>query len=300
MFDYAFYNQKLLSNESIVVHHKHHPVNSEEVVNKFKQHFKVVGAEDFRDALKSLETENVDAVYIPKHGRNDGAAFPCCKNLIHAVFTADVKEKHGDRYACVSHWLSQEFGGLVPAVPHMIDLPDLYGNLRIEYGIPKDAVIFGRTGGLDTWDIPWVRASVVGAVKTNSKVWFLLQNTPVFCHHPRIIHIHTSVDASFKTRFINSCDAMIHARKQGESFGLACGEFSSRNKPVITWGGSPEKSHLSILGNKAIIYFNQNDLKSILTDSFVLNHPTPADGWNAYEDYTPEKIMPVFQKEFLQ
>jgi uridine kinase/ribulose-5-phosphate 4-epimerase/fuculose-1-phosphate aldolase len=36
---------------------------------------------------------------------------------------------------------------------------------------------------------------------------------------------------------------MLHARKVGESFGLAPAEFSIRNKPVITYANSIERSH---------------------------------------------------------
>ena len=45
---------------------------------------------------------------------------------------------------------------------------------------------------------------------------------------------------------------MIHARQEGESFGIAVGEFSFCNKPVITYSQSPEKNHLVTLGDKGL------------------------------------------------
>ena len=48
-------------------------------------------------------------------------------------------------------------------------------------------------------------------------------------------HIHTY---SEKEAFYRTCDAMLHARRDGETFGLAVAEFSVRNKPVITKGAS--------------------------------------------------------------
>jgi hypothetical protein len=79
---------------------------------------------------------------------------------------------------------------------------------------------------------------------------------------------------------------MIHARKDGETFGLAVAEFSVQNKPVITWAPNfmhnfmfclkelsryirniaPNycKAHLYYLGKKAIKYTNKRDLTDIL------------------------------------
>lgn len=34
---------------------------------------------------------------------------------------------------------------------------------------------------------------------------------------------------------------------QEESFGMAVGEFSIKNKPIITWALSNEKSHIDFL-----------------------------------------------------
>ena len=45
------------------------------------------------------------------------------------------------------------------------------------------------------------------------------------------------IDLNKKVEFISSCDAMIHARQMGETFGAAVSEFSIKNKPVITCRG---------------------------------------------------------------
>ena len=45
------------------------------------------------------------------------------------------------------------------------------------------------------------------------------------------------MDLNYKVKFINTCDAMIHARAMGETFGLAVAEFSKKNKPVIFVSG---------------------------------------------------------------
>jgi len=53
-----------------------------------------------------------------------------------------------------------------------------------------------------------------------------------------------------KAQLINACDGMINARDIGESFGLACAEFSMKNKLVITYFMSPQRSQIEILGDK--------------------------------------------------
>lgn len=45
--------------------------------------------------------------------------------------------------------------------------------------------------------------------------------------------VYKQISIYEKTTFINTCDAMLWARHDGETFGLAIGEFSSKNKPVI-------------------------------------------------------------------
>ena len=93
---------------------------------------------------------------------------------------------------------------------------------------------------------------------------------------------------------------MIHARNEGESFGLSCGEFSIRNKPVITWNGSRERSHIEILGDKGIYYNNEGDLYEIMSNFWKqLITPGISQDWNAYKDYTPEKVMKIFNEVYL-
>lgn len=96
-----------------------------------------------------------------------------------------------------------------------------------------------------------------------------------------------------KQRFINTCDAMIHARGRGETFGLACAEFDVCDKPVITYDMSPEKEHLIILGDRARTYNSAESLFMQLM-SFDKNKCTlPGVG---YAKYTPTYVMQIFEK----
>jgi hypothetical protein len=86
---------------------------------------------------------------------------------------------------------------------------------------------------------------------------------------------------------------MIHARKQGETFGLACGEFALSMKPIISFIGSVEKAHLDILGNKVIGYSDKQSLHTILVNFKKEEHSMENNG---YLEYTPEHVMNIFSK----
>jgi hypothetical protein len=125
----------------------------------------------------------------------------------------------------------------------------------------------------------------------NEHAYFLFMNTRKFCEHPRVIHLNRNLDLNYKTKFINSCDVMIHARDIGETFGLSIAEFSIMNKPIITCKCG-EIEHINILGDRAIIYNNKEELIHIFNNIETIIHSRT--DWNAYTDYSPEKIMELF------
>lgn len=296
MFDYAYYNRELLGNESIIFYDRANPRNHSTTIDKFST-FKCVAIDSFKDLDTALEKEQCDAVYFVKGGWRDSRLPTACKSLIHVIGTAPATEKHGDVYAYGSYWLS-EFcsGGTLPAVPYMVTLPDVNEDLRKVLGIAPDAVVFGRNGGMDTWNLPYADQVIKTVLEQKENVYFLFQHTPLTFTHRRVIHLPSTSDMVFKTKFINTCDAMIHARHEGESFGLSCGEFSLRNKPVITWFGSRERNHIEILGEKGIYYNNPEEMKTTLLDF----EKQPHKDWNCYTEYTPEKIIKIFDKVFLK
>jgi hypothetical protein len=84
---------------------------------------------------------------------------------------------------------------------------------------------------------------------------------------------------------------MIHARIEGETFGLSIAEFSIRNKPVITCQVG-DMEHINILGDKAIIYMSKDNLMDVFNNiKYIIRGGTK---WNAYSYYTPANIMEMF------
>jgi hypothetical protein len=107
-----------------------------------------------------------------------------------------------------------------------------------------------------------------------------------------------TADMEYKTRFIKTCDAMLHARHHGETFGLSCGEFNRWNKPIVGCSTVGDRCHIETLGDSFIGYSNPQELYSILMGmdrGFVSGR-----SWDKYsEKHTPEAAMLKFKEVFL-
>jgi hypothetical protein len=293
MFDYAYYNKILLGNESIVLYNITRSENHPDVVAKFQKEFKVFGVPHFHAIDPILAQEGVDVLYVIEGGDATNHVSKVCKTVNHCVF--GCKNPHGSVYAVISPWINR-YGTSYPVVPHMITLPDIEGDMRAELGIPQDATVFGRHGGQDQFDIGYVQTTVEEIARTNPSIYFLFMNTKPFCESiPNIIHIGPIVNMEAKTRFINTCDAMLWARKDGETFGCAIGEFSARNRPVFATR-TGDLAHAEFLGDKAF-WYDENTLKQMIL-GFNKDIEKTKD-WNAYKEFGPEQVMATFKRVFL-
>jgi len=291
VYDYAKYNRIILGNESIVFvdRNKVHPL----VLEKFSE-LNVVLYDSWTDLERKIAEHSIDVAYMIISGRNTGLHIKGCRNVFHAVFEC---EPHGDKYAMVSEWLSKQ-NNFPYWVPHMVDMPDnVSDDLRKELGIPEDAVVFGRHGSYDTFDIDFVRIAIRRALVARDDLYFVFLNTPEFYKHPRIFYLSAETDIIKKNKFINTCDAMIHARARGETFGLAVAEFSSKNKPVYSYFLSQERAHIDILGNRGVYYSNEEEIFLLL-----LNHQKEygKEDWNQYKAFAPQPVMERFRDTFLK
>ena len=299
IFDYAFQNQKILGNDSIVFYDRRSEQAQASVFQKFQREFRLVPYDQFSDVQQTAELKLIDAMYLIKSGERDDYMLPGVPNLMHAVFPQKIDEMHGDIYAYVSKWLSDECSnGKIPYVPHMIDLPIEGKSLRSDLSIPEGATVFGCYGGSDSFNLDFVKKTIAEIVDQNSLIYFLFMNIDRFIDHPQVIFLSGNPDPVFKSSFINTCDAMIHARGIGESFGLACGEFSMHNKPVITYALSPQRNHIDVLGSKAILYKGPNELKKIFLGFDRAWHHKQE--WDCYsKEFSPAVVMKKFASVFL-
>lgn len=291
LYDYAYYNREILKNESIIVSNKNSNLDA---LKKFESQFEVFLYDSPEEIDKIVTDNNVDIFYAQKAGEKDNIFSTKCKNVVHAVFPNH--QPHGDAYAHISKWLAGALNW-PHYVPYIVKKLDYHGDLREKLGIPENAIVFGRHGGLDTFDIPFVKEIVVRIAEIRPDIYFLFLNTDVFTRGLKnIIHLQGTSSEVVKSKFIHTCDAMLHARGRGETFGLAVAEFSIANKPVITWSGSPEKCHTDILGDKGLYYYNPQDLVNILLNF----SPDNTKDWDAYsKDFNPEAIMAKFKQVFI-
>lgn len=288
LYDYALGNRDILGNESIIISDANADLTS---LDKFKTQFPVYLYSDFSEVESIIHNENIDAVYWIKAGFNDGKLVNNAKNLVHSVFKHN--DVHGDVYAYVSEWLSDEMSnGELPYIPHMVNLPKHNLDYRESFGL-KDKFIIGWYGG-DNFELPFAKQAVIDVAKERDDVVFLFMNCTPFTSESNIYFIKGTTNLDEKVAFINTCDVMIHSRERGETFGLTVAEFSTFGKPIITYFNSPERNHINILGDNGIYYTNYNDLYKILSEI-----DSSVKGYNCYTDFTPEKVMNKFKEIFL-
>jgi hypothetical protein len=256
-------------------------------LEKFKSRFgnRVILYNTFGE-LGTSSSYRIDVAYFIKAGFNDGLLFPGAKNIVHAVFNAS--DKHGDVYVAVSEWLGKKHS--VDYLPHIVSLPDIKEDFREFIGASHNDVVFGRYGGYDQFDVPYLGEVIKAAADKGIK--FLLMNTKQFNYqHPNVKFLEANTDMNTKTAFINTCDAMIHGRTDGESFGLAIGEFLHQNKPVVTNAECRDKNHIHVLGDKGIYYSNGNELYEILISFEDKDYNVKS----LVDQFKPEIVMQKFK-----
>jgi hypothetical protein len=292
MYDYAHFNEVLLGNSCIVITRDFRATHGE-IYAKFEKRFPVFYITNREDIDAVVRREGVDVLYVQKSGEVDWYGTNACKCVVHAVFT--TRFPHGDIYAAISPTLNTLFGTRVPVVPYMVYLEDTDESFRGELGIPTDAVVIGRHGSYDSFDIPFVHTAVQTFLDRNPNMHFVALNTKPFATHPRIHYLPRTTDLRVKRKFINTCDVMLHARLRGETFGLACGEFAISQKPIVTYAHSPERAHMDILGSVCTTYASADELVDVIESGVWKKNMEN----NGYMQYTPELVIEQFRSVFL-
>ena len=298
IYDYAHYNETLLNNKSVIVV----PISSIEqnrnddiAVTKFMQRFQVYFYKNKDDLERFIY--DCDIFYTIKFGKNDGLISDTVKTVVHCVF--EMLEPHGKVYAAVSKQIAEKYNQKV-WVPHMIGLPPskTKENLRKQLGIPDSAIVFSRYGGYDTFNIDFVYKEIEKIVNERDNIYFMFINTPIFYQHQQIKYLPKIVDNDDKNKFICTSDAHLECSNFGQSMGLAIGEYSVNNKPIICYNGwTWNQSHFQILGDKAIKFNTAQEFYNVIT---TFNPKDYEDkDMNCYKDYSPEIVMERFKDVFI-
>lgn len=303
MYDYADYNETILGNNSICLYDKNGKHNDGLGLQKFEKRFDVFAYDHWSEVAPFIARNNIDILYMIKGGEWDGKLVDNCKTCIHAVFQNN--QPHGDVYAYVSEWLSKKMSnGKLPFVPHIVQKwhidPYRPVSLYQELGIPYDAFVFGRYGGATEFDIPEVKEYIKQVVNTRDDIYFLFMNTNKFYDHKQIVHVPATTDMEYKARFTNTCDAMIHARRMGESFGLAICEFLAAGKPVFAFAGGADQHHVDLLKNTGNLYTSINDLNNLIAGFNPLKEYARCSEYRKIvEPFLPDNVMRKFKEVFI-
>ena len=303
VYDYAYYSRELLDLDPIICYDTKYQ-NSPAVIEKFKKEFDTISYENFSEVQLLVDRIQPDYFYALKYGTPDHILVNGSKNLIHSVFSKNINDVHGDVYAVVSEWQSLQTGNKVPFVPHMLNLPKIGDDIRDQLSIPKNHVVVGRYGAKDTFNVNFAPSVVLQVLEKRKDMWMLFANTSTVIEHPRCIYLNEIVDINEKVRFINTCDAMLHARDYGETFGLSVLEFASKNKQIISYDNEALQSshplggrnHFLFLGQNCFKYQNQQQLGHIL---MYLTKSNPFNTEYLVDKFSPSNVMLQFKKVFL-
>ncbi|MBB6462948.1 glycosyltransferase family 4 protein [Flammeovirga kamogawensis] len=300
LFDYAYYNEKILGNISYIISDKTKLKNSpqeNQILNKFTSSFpeRVFLYETHDEAQDFIDKTQSDIIYFIKSGKKDHNLFKNIRNVIHVVF--GYYKPYGDEYFYISEYLAQKKGKFRSSfVPHIVNLPDVDSNLRTSLKIPKDATVVARYGGLNTFDIDYVHQAIKEVLEEQDNIYFIFVNTQFFHKHPRIIYLDPIYKLEDKVAFINTSDAYLHARSDGETFGLAIAEFHIKGKNIITSKSKKDNAHLDILQDECYIYSDKDSCKNLLLQTKTLK----PKNFNVYKQFSPQIVMQYFDKVVIK
>lgn len=217
--------------------------------------------------------------------------------------------RQGDAFAVTSEWAQRRFhvGPVVHLPVPRCPAPAVGAvrALRAELRIPKRATLLCYMGGPDSFSIAWVRKALFGSAAT-LRGWLdplpelhllFMPMQAGLPEHARVHSLPATSDPARKAAFYHACDGLLHARSNGESFGMVVAEFSSCNKPVITQGraeGAYETAHLDMLGARAWAYAPHSPdslLAQIRRLASTPRNVTQARDWNAHAANEPAPLM---------
>ena len=295
LYDYAAQSRVHLGVTPIIFHEADQ-TEASQAVARFAAAFPVRAYRDAAERANLFEAERIEVAYALKTTRALYPRNPLGCAAVHEVF--NYFEPHGESYAYISPWLAQAASaGRCPAVPHIVDPPSPRGTLRAEFGVPPGAMVVGRHGAADQFNIPFLARALEGALAKRPDLWVMLLNTDLPLRHERVVHVPRTLDRQRVADFVASCDLGLNGRRVGESFGLAIAEYLAQDKPVLVWEGGRDRHHLALIDDPAFRYRTCDDL----TQALVRFEPREGRGrWRRQvEAFAPEPVMRAFGRVFL-
>lgn len=155
-------------------------------------------------------------------------------------------------YYFVSHWLMEKspwHDGKGKVLFNPIKRPATGETLREQYSIPKDAFVFGRISRPDLNDDDFILRAFE-RVANNNCYLFILAPTKAIRESPlpkNTILLEPTIDEVELSRFYNSLNALLHYRREGETFGMNIAEAMMHSVPVISHDSDVDNAQLELL-----------------------------------------------------
>ena len=263
LYNYARYNEEVLGNESIIITYEH---TNLEAKDKFSKRFETL-VEPWQNYENALKSRKVDYLYMQKAGWNDGKYLQSIPTLIHCVFKGF--QPHGHRVAFISDYLAESefYNPTLFTVPYIVDnLPRASFSLREQLQIPSTNIVLGYHGGENQFNINYAKKAIERVLCIRDDIQFIFLNIKPWINHPKVHFLPGTFDMDYKAAFIEACDGMIHARSDGETFGLSIAEFAVKDKPIICQGFAQDWAHIMMLKDTGIYYHTEKQLYQILKD----------------------------------
>eukprot|EP00668_Euglena_longa_P033106 GGOE01042623.1.p1 GENE.GGOE01042623.1~~GGOE01042623.1.p1 ORF type:complete len:527 (+),score=135.22 GGOE01042623.1:39-1583(+) len=326
-FDYAFFAKQLLGHDAVfltasaVLEGKNDPRIVERFVAEFGEFHTYNNTPNWTAVhgplggpalAEAVHNQRCHMLYCQKSG--DFSDPPVIEErwlkvpwAVHAVFS--LRDIHGTAYASISRTITASACPRGPTVSYMVyplARPRLVNAsdspLRQQLGVGDTDLLLCRHGAVDTFDIPWVRSAVVPLAFEFPNLHFLFLNTrPLPERHERVHYLPSRITDGERLQYFEACDGMLHARTNGESFGLSVAEMSVHNRPVLTCTVCGFQQHVHILGPRALPYHNVKTLRFAIAHLLrVGRQALQARNWNAYRSHRPEKVMREFDEVFIQ
>jgi len=256
-----------------------------------------------------VHQERCHLLYSQKGSSNDDApSIP--EEILKVPWAVHVVTKatapHGTAYAGITQNVSDHAcwrGAVVPYIVYPLKNVWRRFALRSKLRIPGEHILLCRHGSIDSFDIPWVRREIIPLLDRNPTLHFLFVNTdwPSDHTHKRLYVLPAFLDAAGWRRYFDACDGMLHARKEGEDFGLAVGQMSVHNKPVLTCDVCGARQHINALGNKAFRYRDVPTLEKTIRKLLTMGRGNiTKSNWEAYGGLDPTQVMKRFNEVFIE
>lgn len=264
-----------------------------------------------------------DGSYFQKSGNRDGLQATSPSVVVHAVF--QEFQPHGTSYIYISDWLARRVRDrlLAPktprdlawagralgygvwgqatgtlnafnfeSVPYICNMPAPSADMRPRLGIPDDAFVILRYGGMSTFDVEWVPSVLNRLLVTNRDLYFIGVNTPQAVDHARALFLPPVYSDLEKANLLACSDLFLTARKSGESFGLAHVEAMQAGKPILAYGDGWDRNHVEMLSALDGLYMGAKELERRVTAAINQREEFDPAAWvTAGNEYRPQRVV---------